>query len=222
MRQPIKVNEIQVGDCLSEISHYVVKQTTKDTIKFNHLESGEEVELSNQYVENLLDSAEQYHQEVKVGKVDKYWTAAKIQKAGRTDVREGDVEVEGIRTIWDNIHSSQVFTVCFEKQGKPLSKKAYEARKNEVISKAIESIEKARTNKKSITDAAKQEFENLITNPVLNYEPGEERVLRGYKLQYKSNSGFYDVLDMDLNETRKVNINTLKWIVFKGVKYIVE
>lgn len=63
-----------------------------------------------------------------------------------------------------------------------------------------------------------------VTNPVLPYEEGEDRVLRGYKIQFESRDGRYDCVDMDIVRTdkesgiRPVNINTIKWLIFNGVK----
>lgn len=57
---------------------------------------------------------------------------------------------------------------------------------------------------------------------------GEDRVLRGYKIQFESRDGRYDCVDMDITKTdkesgiRPVNILTIKWLIFNGVKYIVE
>ena len=61
-----------------------------------------------------------------------------------------------------------------------------------------------------------------------HFESGEDRVLRGYKVQFASRDGRYDCVDMDIVRTdkesgiRPVNINTIKWLIFNGVKYIVK
>lgn len=55
-----------------------------------------------------------------------------------------------------------------------------------------------------------------------------ERVLRGYKIQFESRDGRYNCIDMDIQQTdkesgvRPVNINTIKYLIFGGVKYVVE
>ena len=52
--------------------------------------------------------------------------------------------------------------------------------------------------------------------------------LRGYKIQFESRDGRYDCVDMDITKTdkesgvRPVNINTIKYLIFDGVKYVVE
>lgn len=57
---------------------------------------------------------------------------------------------------------------------------------------------------------------------------GEDRVLRGYKMQFVSRDGKYKCLDMDIERNSKedgvrlVNINTIKQLIFNGVKYVVE
>lgn len=65
-------------------------------------------------------------------------------------------------------------------------------------------------------------------NPILDYVEGEERVLRGFKLQFVSRDGKYRCLDMDIERTSKetgerlVNINTIEQLIYNGVKYIVK
>ena len=52
-----------------------------------------------------------------------------------------------------------------------------------------------------------------------------ERVLRGFKIQFESRDGRHDCIDMDIedaNNVRPVNINTIKWIILGGTKYVVE
>lgn len=135
------------------------------------------------YLKNYTNSADLFETTVKVTKEDK---------------KDGTL---GIRSIWENIHSGQVFTVCFKKQDKPKSKRKLQ-------------------EKNLITE--------LVNSPVLPYEEGEDRVLRGYKIQFESRDGRYDCVDMDITKTdkesgiRPVNILTIKWLIFNGVKYIVE
>lgn len=56
----MKVNlaEIEVGDIFSEESHYIVKEVKKDSVVFEHLESGKTVSLSNEYVHNMLNTSD--------------------------------------------------------------------------------------------------------------------------------------------------------------------
>ena len=90
------------------------------------------------------------------------------------------------------------------------------------FSNEIDIIQKS---KKGVADAAKQFAEKLIKNPILPYEEGEDRILRGYKVQFESRDGRYNCVDMDITEeynVRPVNINSIKWLVYKGIKYIVQ
>ena len=105
----INIKEIAVGDVFSEESRYIVEEIGKDTIKFKHTESGKSVTLGYGYVQDLLNTSDQYDKEVKVTKEDK---------------KDG---TPGIRTIFEGIKSSEVFTVVFQKQDKAKTKKRYEA-----------------------------------------------------------------------------------------------
>lgn len=206
----VNIKEIQKGDIFSEASHYIAQKVEKDRIIFTHLESGKEISLSNEYVKNLLNTSDQYEKEVKVGREDK---------------KDGTL---GIRSIFENIKSSEVFTVVFTKQDKAKTKKQYEAELSEQRDKAIELIEKAKKYKKAMATAYKEAIEFIQSNPIKDYTPGEERVLRGYKLQFTSRDGKYKCMDMDIDRTDKetgerlVNINTITKLVVNGVKYIVE
>lgn len=203
----VHLKEIEVGDIFSEESHYVVKDIKKDGIVFKHLESGKDVTLNNKYVEDLLNTSDQYDKEIKVTREDK---------------KDG---TPGIRTIFESIKSSEVFTVVFTKQDTPKTQKAVDAEKAEVRAHALEMINKAKTAKKSMAKAYEEALEYVQKNTVLPYTPGEERVLRGYKMQFVSRDGKYRCLDMDITSgsaERLVNINTISALVYNGVKYIVE
>lgn len=206
----VNIKEIEVGDVFSEESHYVVNKVAKDKVEFLHLESGKKVSLSNEYVANLLNTSDQYDNEVKVGKEDK---------------KDG---TPGIRTIFENIKSSEVFTVVFKKQDKPKTKKAIEAEKETQRNEAVAIIDKAKKAKKSMATAYKEALEFIQNNPIKDYIEGEERVLRGYKMQFVSRDGKYRCMDMDITRTDKetgerlVNINTISQLIYNGTKYIVD
>ena len=203
----MNINEIKSGDVFSETSHYRYLGKQPKGHFFKHLESGETVTLDTKYVTDLLKTADQYQSEVKVGKEDK--------KDGTPD----------IRTIWENIHSSQVFTVCFKKQDKPLSLKKINDLKTTQINVALEKINKAKISKKGVAEVAKIALEEIQSNPILPFEEGEKRILRGYKIQFFSRDGKYDCIDMDLpsnDNIRPVNINTIEFLVYNGIKYTVE
>lgn len=231
----VNLNEIQAGDVFSEEVHYKFIQQVGDTYEFLHLSSGNTVKLSSKYVEDLLTTADQYSQEVVVGKEDKLWTSKQILDAKKkgelsqdSNVREGDIRVPGIRSIWSNIHSSKVFMVCFNKQSKELSNKAFNELKTKQLEEAVKLIEAAQKGKTGVANKAKEVIEQIQNNPITNVVKGEERILRGYKIQFSSINGYYDVIDMDITSVkpgdnrRQVNVNAINWLVLDGVKYIVQ
>lgn len=113
-------------------------------------------------------------------------------------------------------------------QDKPKSKRKLQEEIDAIVEQFSNSIDTVKNNKKGVANAAKNLITELVNNPVLPYEEGEDRVLRGYKIQFESRDGRYDCVDMDITKTdkesgiRPVNINTIKWLIFNGVKYIVE
>lgn len=202
---------IKVGDVLSETSHYIVAGFNFDgSVRCKHFESGEEVNIGKSYIDNYIKSGDNYDQEVKVTKEDK---------------KDGTL---GIRSIWENIHSGQVFTVCFKKQDKPKSKKKLNEEIDCLVDQFSKDIDKVKASKKSVAEKAKQLITELIREPILPYEEGEDRVIRGYKIQFESRDDRYDCVDMDIVKTdkesgiRPVNILTIRWLIYNGVKYVVE
>lgn len=205
-----QINQLKQGSIISESSHYIVKKVSGPRVWLTHFESGEEVEIGLSYLKNYTHSADLYDREVKVSKEDK---------------KDGTL---GIRSIWENIHSGQVFTVCFKKQDKPKSKKKLNEEIDHLVNQLSEDIDKVKANKKGVAERAKQLITELVREPILPYEEGEERVLRGYKIQFESRDGRYRCIDMDIIRTDKesaerlVNINTIKYLIYNGVKYVVE
>lgn len=201
---------IAVNDVLSEVSHYrVIGINADDSIRVVHTESGDVVNIGRTYVQNYIKSGDNYDKEVEVTREDK---------------KDGTL---GIRSIFEGIHSGQVFTVCFKKQNKPKSKKKLQEEINTIIEQFSNSIDSIKNSKKGVANAAKNLVTELVENPILPYEEGEERVLRGYKIQFESRDGRYNCVDMDITKTdkesgiRPVNINQIKWLIYNGVKYIV-
>jgi rubrerythrin len=231
----INIKEVQPLHIFSEVSHYVCEKNDGKNVKMKHLASGQIVNLTAGYVEKFLRTADQFTKVVKVGKEDKFWTAKQIDEAitKKEFTKEnaplvGDVRVKGIRTLWEEIHSTQVLAVCYQKQGAKHTKKDYEAARQKQRDEATALIEKAKTSKKSMADAYKAALELVQNNPISEYKDGELRTLRGYKVQFTSRDGKYNCVDIDLPESdtakriRPVNINTISWLVFDGVKYEVE
>lgn len=240
----IDVREIHKGDLFSEMSHFVVidtelgEKTKKDSvpegIRMMHLESGREVIVEAEYVAQQMLGAEHYTKEVIVGREDKLWTQKQIDDLAvdkhpmgkdETLPRVGDVRVEGIRTIWENITDERALAVCFVTQGKAKTKKALEAEREAQITKALSAIDAAQLSKKGVAKAAKIALQDIQDNPIPEYEEGKERILIGYKVQYKSRDGKYNCVDTHIKEKhniRPVNINTIAWLIVNGTKYVVE
>lgn len=200
----IDIKDLKVGDVFSEESHYILDEVSKNDCIFTHLESKNKIKLSTEYVSKLLKTANSYTNIVTVGKEDK---------------KDGTL---GIRSIFENIHNSQVFTVYFKKQDVAKTKKSIEAEKSAQITLAVESIEKAKKAKKSMATAYVEAIKIVQENPVIEVTPGEGRILIGYKLQFTSRDGRYDCMDMAIREKRPVNINTIEWLVYNGTKYEVK
>lgn len=201
------VKNFKVGDVLSESSHYVVTGIYGNDTVLKHQESGDSVHINKMYIEKHLESADEVINEVKVTKEDK---------------KDGTL---GIRSIFESIHGTQVFTVCFKKQDTPKSQKKLNAEIATLISDFSNEIDTIQKSKKGVADAAKRFAEEVITHPILPYEEGEDRVLRGFKIQFESRDGRYNCVDMDIednNNIRPVNINTIKWLIIGGTKYVVE
>ena len=205
-----QINQLKRGSIISESSHYIVNRVSCSAAWLTHFESGEEVQIGMSYLKNYTNSADLFETTVKVTKEDK---------------KDGTL---GIRSIWENIHSGQVFTVCFKKQDKPKSKRKLQEEIDAIVEQFSNSIDTVKNNKKGVANAAKNLVTELVNNPVLPYEEGEDRVLRGYKIQFESRDGRYNCIDMDIQQTdkefgvRPVNINTIKYLIFDGVKYVVE
>jgi hypothetical protein len=235
------INKLKVGDVLSEISHYKVDSIQNSAGKLIHLEGNTVVNISLGYIKDHVQSGDEFEQEIIVGKEDKLWTAKQIDAIANIHDEQwckdnnveqgvlpkiGDVRLKGIRTIWENIYSPHVFTCCFKKQDTIKSAKKLKEETTLLADSFAEQIDKIKTAKKGVAEAAKQFIEELVKNPILPYEEGEERVLRGYKIQFESRDGKYACVDMDIptteNNVRPVNINSLIYIIFNNVKYIVE
>lgn len=205
-----QINQLKQGSIISESSHYIVNRVSGSTAWLTHFESGEEVQIGMSYLKNYTNSADLFETTVKVTKEDK---------------KDGTL---GIRSIWENIHSGQVFTVCFKKQDKPKSRRKLQKEIDTIVEQFSNSIDAVKNSKKGVANAAKNLVTELVNNPVLPYEEGEDRVLRGYKIQFESRDGRYNCVDMDIQQTdkesgvRPVNINTIKYLIFDGVKYVVE
>lgn len=204
------IKQLKEGAVLSESSHYIIQSFDSEKAVVKHFESGEDTIIGLNYLRKFTNSADLYSEVIKVTKEDK---------------KDGTL---GIRSIFEGIHSDKVFTVCFKKQDKPKSKKQYDSEVAKMIDDFSAKIEKVKNSKKGVTEASKALVSELLDNPILPYVEGEERVLRGYKIQFDSRDGKYQCVDMDIEKTEKeagirpVNINTIKWLIYDGIKYEVS
>ena len=200
--------EIKKGDILSESSHYRVKNILGSSIILEHFESKNEVSIDKEYLHNFCNTADSYITEIKVTKEDK---------------KDGTL---GIRSIWENIYNSKVFTVCFKKQDTKKSNKQFTTEVNALAEQMCKEIDQVKASKKGVADWAKKTLHALMSNPIPKIVEGEDRVLRGYKIQFESRDGKYQCIDMDIedseNNVRLVNINTIKWLIIDNIKYIVQ
>jgi hypothetical protein len=66
-------DELKVGDFLTESSQYIVKDIdkNKDVITLIHLQSKQLVTIDKDYINEFIQSADIYNEEIKVGKEDK-------------------------------------------------------------------------------------------------------------------------------------------------------
>ena len=200
--------EIKKGDILSESSHYRVKNILGSSVILEHFESNNEVSIDKDYLHNFCNTADSYTTEVKVTKEDK---------------KDGTL---GIRSIWENIYNNKVFTVCFKKQDTKKSNKQFTTEVNALAEQMCKEIDQVKASKKGVADWAKKTLHALMSNPIPKIVEGEDRVLRGYKIQFESRDGKYQCIDMDIedseNNIRLVNINTIKWLIIDNIKYIVQ
>ena len=200
--------EIKKGDILSESSHYRVKNILGSSVILEHFESKNEVAINKDYLHNFCNTADNYITEIKVTKEDK---------------KDGTL---GIRSIWENIYNNKVFTVCFKKQDTKKSNKQFTTEVNALAEQMCKEIDQVKASKKGVADWAKKTLHALMSNPIPKIVEGEDRVLRGYKIQFESRDGKYQCIDMDIedpeNNVRLVNINTIKWLIIDNIKYIVQ
>lgn len=200
--------EIKKGDILSESSHYRVKNILGSSVILEHFESKNEVSIDKEYLHNFCNTADSYITEIKVTKEDK---------------KDGTL---GIRSIWENIYNNKVFTVCFKKQDTKKSNKQFATEVNALAEQMCKEIDQVKASKKGVADWAKKTLHALMSNPIPKIVEGEDRVLRGYKIQFESRDGKYQCIDMDIedpeNNVRLVNINTIKWLIIDNIKYIVQ
>lgn len=232
MSTKFKIEDIRENDIFSESVHYRYigpHETEADRHWILNVEANMRIKLDTAYITQLLTTANQYESIVEVGKEDKLYSAKDIADLKATDptttLREGDIKLKGIRSIWKGIYTSIVWTVEFEKQSKELSNRAFTTARTKQRDEALALIEAAKIGKKGVAKTATQVIEDLQNNPIFQTVKGDIRKLRGYKTQFESITGFYDVVDLDIttgSPLRQVNVNTITSLILDGVKYVVK
>lgn len=196
--------QVKKGDALSEASHFIVEDIIGHNLELRHIETDRSLLVEVDYAKGLMKSADYFDEEIEVTKADK---------------KDG---TPGIRTIWDNIHTQDVFTVCFKKKDKAKTKTQLKNEIDTAVNTFLSEIATVGTR-----NAALELINHLVSNPILPYIEGEERILRGYKVQFDSVTGEYVCVDMDLvgkdkNVERLVNVNTISYLIYHGKKYVVK
>lgn len=196
--------QVKKGDALSEASHFIVEDIIGHNLELRHIETDRSLLVEVDYAKGLMKSADYFDEEIEVTKADK---------------KDG---TPGIRTIWDNIHTQDVFTVCFKKKDKAKTKTQLKNEIDTAVNTFLSEIAAVGTR-----NAALELINHLVSNPILPYIEGEERILRGYKVQFDSVTGEYVCVDMDLvgkdkNVERLVNVNTISYLIYHGKKYVVK
>lgn len=230
------INKIEIGDIFTENSVYKCIGQNGNKVDFLHIQSGEEVTITTEYIKKHLVSGDQYSKLVETGLRNKYWTAGQVEDAIKKGhfknelelPKEGQLRVEGLQTIFQNIPVGKVFTVVFTKKGTELSESQVLKKKKQLIADAVKRIETVQKAKKGVKEQAEKELELVLNTNISNYEPGEKRTLRGIKLERYSDTGFYNVKDLNYpdgytkDNKRLVNINTLEEVIVDDVRYILE
>ena len=103
-------------------------------------------------------------------------------------------------------------SILFIKQSKPKSKKAYSQELEERTEKV----------KQEFLERGAVAIKNALTNPVLDYIPGEERLIKGYPTGTIAANGKYTFCDAEDGYMPKdcIDPQTIMYIVVNNVKYI--
>jgi len=225
------IQKVVSGNLFTESSQYEFLRSVKtfqlNTMVFKHLHSGEEVQISPEYVAKYLSPADQYAEEVVVGKEDKYWTANQISKLEENpdNLRAGDLKQEGIRSLFLEIPKEHIFTVTFETAPKDIGAGNFKSSLLEQRAELLKRFDEAYSRKKEDNlNLVEAILEGLQANRIERTEI-HERVLRGFKVQNHSASGVYDCVDLDIEEDhnmRKVRLTAISSLIVDNVKYIVK
>jgi hypothetical protein len=226
----VVLKDIQIGDLFSERSYYIYAgKNSENQMTFTNPMTPEvkPIAIGDNYVSKFFNPAEQYTNEVTVGKLDKVWTQGQIDKAvakgdqAPGDYKAGDMKQRGIRAIWDSI-GDQCFTVIFQKKDSTKTKKALAIELAAQRQTVLDAVAAAKKSKKSMTKAIEDQLEIVQNNPITNVTPGAMRILKGWKLQHTSIDGRYACHCIEEDAQRSVNINTIAHLIVGGTRYNVK
>jgi hypothetical protein len=122
-----------------------------------------------------------------------------------------------------SISTNQGFTVCFTKSNTMMTKSQYELQVQKKVIELQNTMKDVAIS--NLPNMLAQMVISLSENPITRELKGEDRILRGYKVQFESTTGHYDCVDIDITtdmNIRPVNINTIKYLIVNNKKYIVE
>ena len=200
----LKFKEIAKGDFFSENPYYQVEKVHTDSVDFKVLGTDQIINVDNEIIEANFHSSDIYSKEVMLTKTGKK-----------------DGSAPGIRQVFEE-YGSDICTVVFYKADTKKSKTVYKKELGEQASKAAALIEKARSGKKSMLTAAVEEISKIQANPILDFIPGELRVMTGYKIGFTSTDGKYAFMDVEKGQQRLVNINTIVSFTGNDTKYYLK
>ena len=132
----------------------------------------------------------------------------------------------GIRSIFADIDSSEVFQVTFEKKGKKMTNAEHSLAKAniEVQVSNILTNDTIENKVEAVVEYLKEK-----TDDIMGIKDNGTRVLIGHKLkgQKESVNGYYVCVDLEKtlendNPIRNVDIRTIKELIYNNVKYKVK
>lgn len=186
----MKSANLKVGSILSETSFFKVKKiNTNDITVIDDFDN--ELTIGRPYVEKILNSADLFELEEK-----------------KTITELADLFINSPRIA---------MTVAFYKKDVAKTKKAFEAEKQEAISK----IQNAK-----VSDIPSL-LNNLIENPLSKNIPGELRVMKGRHYGEIDELGRIKFIDMEISKgtsgtdsrVRQVDPRTIQYIIVNNIKY---
>ena len=185
---------IKVGGIFSETQFYVVEQVNNGEVVVKD-ESGNSITITTEYVEKILNSADNFTEEKKVNQTE---LSEKFINSART-----------------------AMTVCFTKKDEPKSAKAIQKEKEEAIQKALNA--NVTDLPKILKDLVDNPIQNIIKGDVrvmLGRHYGcVDNMGRVSFIDMEIVKDSTKPVDTRL---RLVDPRTLKYIIVEGIKYILK